>query len=132
MCIDAASVHDERETLCIGFAGQWVVASRPIAPRRLASPRYASLEPDVTAARFIASVNLRRLTSRRVSGYLSTYPPTYLSIYPSAALIGRRAYQRTVPFVFRFISLREACARATHAPIETVTISRYALRYTRR
>jgi len=89
--IDAATVHDERETLCIGFAGQWVVASRPIAPRRLASrrlasPRYASLEPDVTAARFIASVNLRRLTSRRVSGYLSTYPPTYLSIYLSIHL----------------------------------------------
>jgi len=54
-----------------------------------ASPRLATRHssPDVTAARFIASVNLRRLTSRQVSGYLPTYlpiyPPIYLSIYLS-------------------------------------------------
>lgn len=62
------------------------VASHRVASRRLAT-RHSSL--GVTAARFIASVNLRRLTSRRVSDYL----PTYLPIRRAS----RRALQRNVP-----------------------------------
>lgn len=140
--IDAATVQERRERNSMHWIRRSVgcrVASHRAASRHLASPGLAtlsSLESDVTAARFIASVNLRRLTSRRVSGYLSTYPPTYLSTYPSAALTGRRAYTnapRLSPLSSAlFPCERSLCARATHAPIETVTVSRCTLRYTRR
>jgi len=81
----------ERETLCIGFAGQWVVAS---CSHRFVSPRLATRHssPGVTAARFIASVNLRRLTSHRVSGYLPTYLPIHVSI--GHVILCRSALQR--------------------------------------
>lgn len=84
-----------------------------------ASPRLATRHssPGVTAARFIASVNLRRLTSRRVSGYLPTYLPIHLAIRaaPRCASKQAAASQRAAlsPFVFRFISSRASYARRT-------------------
>lgn len=93
--------------------------SRRVPSRRVASPRVASLR---LATRHSSPMSPRLDLSRpsicegwplvesRVT-YLPTHLPIYLSIYPSAALTGRRAYQRTVPFVFRFISLRERLVR---------------------
>lgn len=92
-----------------------------------ASPRLATRHssPGVTAARFIASVNLRRLTSRRVSGYLPTYLPIHLSVHRAAPAC-RRAPQLT-PFVFRFISSRASYARDARS-ITAEIASRYSLR----
>lgn len=83
--IDAATVHDERETLCIGFAGQWVVASRPIAPRRFASPRFASLRVTRARCHRGSIYRVRQSAKADLSSSLGLpiYLPTYLSIYLS-------------------------------------------------
>lgn len=105
-----------------------------VASHRAASRRLASLRVTRARCHRGSIYRVRQSAKADLSSSLGLpiYLPTYLSIYPSAALTGRRAYQRAdhplcLPLYF---PAREARARATHAPIETVTVSRYTLRYT--
>jgi len=98
-----------------------------------ASPRLATRHssPDVTAARFIASVNLRRLTSRQVSGYLPIYLPTYLSTYlpiywsRRTSMQARVATRRALPFCLPlYFPASELHAIATKM-VKSVGVTRY-------
>lgn len=99
-----------------------------------ASPRLATRHssPGVTVARFIASVNLRRLTSRRVSGYLPTYLPIHLAIRsaPRRAAPASRRPRRSAPrspLLSSALFPREQVMRDARS-ITAEMVSRYALR----
>lgn len=100
----------ERETLCIGFAGQWVVASRP---HRLASLRVtrASVSPRLDLSRPSIYEGWPLIESRVT--YLPTYLPIRLSIRrtaPACRRASHRALSFCLPLYFPASELR-----ATHA-----------------